>query len=178
MGRIDMSTATKWIVAAACAGLVACSTQPPKQAFVVKEKAKPYKVKECKTGGANACSIGVKVMFSAQGTPYLAVDDADMFVSVKRSQPATITWTLSAASSSSAPGSKTEDFEFTASGIDFGDAMSQIPCTKRDKRVYECAASRLSNVGLTAYKYSVNVVDVTGASTNTTISLDPWVVAD
>lgn len=173
-----MSMAMKWVVAAACAGLVACQTQPVQdpRSLGARQQAKSYKVKECRTQGANRCEVGVRVLFTPQGTPYLAIDDADMFLGVKKSQAATIRWKLSVVPSPNAPGYKDGDFEFAASGIDFGTASAQIPCSRKDRITYECEASRLTNDGLTAYKYSINVFDTTG--TNTTVSLDPWVVAD
>ncbi len=173
-----MSTSTRLLVATACAGLMACSTQPPMKGFAVKDSAKPYAIKECKKDGADKCDVTVTVKFDPNGSPYLDVSSGDMFKLVKKNRKPTITWTLEVFPANS---SRKDDFEFDTSkdspGIDFGPVGGiQILCDKPIKKKATCVASQLRNDEPTAYKYTINVIDTTKA--NAVYPLDPWVVAE
>ena len=177
-----MSTATKLLVAAACAGLVACQTGPAappgRMNLVAKPSQKPAKIKNCMTGNEDKCDVVVTVKFDPNGSPYLVVDDDDLFRLVKKNKKPRITWTLNVFPANS---NRVDDFAFdtsaTSPGIDFGtEGGAQIPCSRPGAKTATCEASQLRNDGLTAYKYTINVVDVTKA--NTVYPLDPWVVAE
>lgn len=177
-GRIDMATAAKLLVAAACAGLVACGTQPPVKGIAAKDNAKPHRIRDCRTDGEDRCDVIVTVKFDLDNRPYLVVSDDDMFLLVKKNKKPKITWTLQVFPAFSP---RADDFEFDTStsspGIDFGpDGGAQIPCSKPVRKAATCVASQLRNTEPTAYKYTVNVIDTTKA--NTVYPLDPWVVAE
>lgn len=169
-----MSAATRIIATAVCAVLAGCPKPAPVSSDVAVRGERPphgpKKVKECKDNSGNPkCEIAIAVdTTTSPANPRIIIkSDDDWFVSVKKNQATTISW------SQTSP-----DYMFDLSnGIDFGDPSITCSGTGSSPTKFECTVKHEKNE-LWVYKYSIKVVPVAGSTKPAPPVLDPWVVGE